>query len=133
MCVFALITVKCLEATILALYLTSPIINLIRIPIAFKSTCNGNTHRHIVLGVNSRPEYNEREIGGRGENRWGTVGLSRRVELGGKEMGFRSISELLLAFKESYERNSHALIKVKIGFPVTHDILSSEPLVWKVR
>ena len=60
--------IKCLEAVILALYLTTDITSIQRFPIAFKTTFEGNTYKHIVLGVSYMGRY-------------GALGLSRRSTL----------------------------------------------------
>lgn len=60
--------IKCLEAVVLALYLTSPLTSVQRFAIGFKSKFNGLYHRHIVLGVHWNGSY-------------GALGMSRRKTL----------------------------------------------------
>lgn len=60
--------IKCLEATILGIYFTNPIKSLDRFTLGFKSCCNGNIYRHIVLVVKDGNSY-------------GALGLSRRSDL----------------------------------------------------
>lgn len=60
--------IKCLEAVILALYLTSPLTSVQRFAIGFKSKFGGLFYRHIVLGVHSDSLY-------------GALGMSRRDTL----------------------------------------------------
>jgi Vasohibin len=50
-----------------------------------------------------------------------------------KELKYTSLSDLVLDFKgisniiqESYERNHHRLLKIKMGLPVTHNVTSNE-------
>ncbi|KAJ3321781.1 Tubulinyl-Tyr carboxypeptidase 1 [Boothiomyces sp. JEL0866] len=57
--------IKCLEAVALGIYLTMNF-DVDRVPISFKSECDGNEYRHIVLGI----KYGDR---------WGAIGLSRRL------------------------------------------------------
>ena len=68
--------IKCLEAVILALYLTVPLTNLHRFAIGFKSKFNGLYYRHVVLGVVSNSYY-------------GALGLSRRQDLMFKPLEYR--------------------------------------------
>ena len=65
--------IKCLEAVVVATYLTMGVHALERIPLAFESHANGNTYRHIVLVVRHRPKP--------GHSLWGAIGLSRRQTL----------------------------------------------------
>jgi hypothetical protein len=67
--------IKCLEATVLGIYLTMGL-DMDRIPLAFKSTCEGNTYRHIVLIIKHKDKY-------------GAVGLSRRSDLMDKPLSFK--------------------------------------------
>ena len=57
-------------------YLTNGISGLARFPISFKSSFNGNTYRHVVLGV----YYN---------GRYGALGMSRRSDLMDKPLVFK--------------------------------------------
>ena len=41
--------IKCLEAVVLGLYLTVPVISLQRFPIGFKSVHNGKYHRYVCV------------------------------------------------------------------------------------
>jgi hypothetical protein len=67
--------IKCLEATVLGIYMTMHLKELERIPLAFKSLCDGRIYRHIVLVI----KHNEK---------WGALGLSRRNDLMDKSIGF---------------------------------------------
>jgi tubulinyl-Tyr carboxypeptidase len=65
--------------------------------------------------------------------KWGAIGLSRRPDLMNKELKYTTLSDLVLDFKgisniiqESYERNHHRLLKIKMGLPVTHNVTSNE-------
>lgn len=67
--------IKCLEAVILALYLTAPLTNLHRFAIGFKSSFNGLYYRHVVLGVSN--------------SSYGALGLSRRKDLMYKPLQYK--------------------------------------------
>ncbi len=60
--------IKCLEAVVLSLYLTSPLTTLQRFAIGFKSKFGGLHYHHIVLGVYWGSVY-------------GALGMSRRSTL----------------------------------------------------
>ena len=109
--------IKCLEAVILSLFLTSGIQDLLRFTISFKSKFSTNIHRHVVLGLNHGSQY-------------GAVGMSRRKELMDKPLHFQSLSELILDYKRAYENCHHVLKKVKLSLPVIHDVHSCERINW---
>uniref|UniRef100_A0A8C5QD68 Vasohibin 1 n=1 Tax=Leptobrachium leishanense TaxID=445787 RepID=A0A8C5QD68_9ANUR len=110
--------IKCLEAVILAIYLTNNISGLERFPISFKTQFSGGCFRHIVLGLH---------WGGR----FGAIGMSRREDLMYKPFRHRTLSDLLMDFQEAYGRCWHTLRKVKIGHYVSHDPHSVEQIDWK--
>ena len=68
--------IKCLEAVILALYLTAPLTNLQRFTISFKSYFNGLYYRHVLLGVSNNSNY-------------GALGMSRRKNLMYKSLKYK--------------------------------------------
>lgn len=74
--------IKCLEAVIIAMYLTSFIPKLTRFPITFKSVSNGQAFYHIVLGVHY-------------EGQFGAIGFSRRVDLMDKPLVYNNLSTLI--------------------------------------
>ncbi|KAI9349583.1 VASH2 protein [Obelidium mucronatum] len=100
--------IKCLEAVVVATHLTNEIFEIDRYALSFKTKCNDQTYRHIVLVVKYKDKY-------------GSLGLSRRHDLMDKPLQFSSIEELVQEFRESYERNMHKLMKVKLGGLVSHD------------
>ncbi|KAI8914732.1 Vasohibin-domain-containing protein [Powellomyces hirtus] len=110
--------IKCLEAVVLATYLTAPMMDIERIPCSFKSECGLETYRHIVLLI-------------RHGDRWGALGISRRPDLMDKPLSFKSLPEILKEFKKAYENNGHRLVKIKLGLPITHDTSSNERFTWK--
>ncbi len=112
--------IKCLEAVILAIYLTSGIKDLQRFAISFKTKFGKNVHRHVVLGV-----YN---MAG---SSYGALGMSRRKTLMDKPVHFKSLSSLIMDFKESYEDCQHVVKKVKLSLPIVHDLRSCEKIHWR--
>ncbi|KAE8586062.1 hypothetical protein XENTR_v10021538 [Xenopus tropicalis] len=110
--------IKCLEAVILAIYLTNSIAGLERFPISFKTQFSGGCFRHIVLGLHWG-------------NHFGALGISRRDDLMYKPLKHRTLSDLLADFQDAYSKCWHTLRKVKIGRYVSHDPHSVEQIDWK--
>ncbi|KAM9294335.1 tubulinyl-Tyr carboxypeptidase 1 [Gastrophryne carolinensis] len=110
--------IKCLEAVILAIYLTNNISGLERFPISFKTQFSGGCFRHIVLGLHWNGLF-------------GALGISRREDLMYKPLSYRTLSELLRDFQEAYSRCWHSLRKIKLGPFVSHDPHSVEQIDWK--
>ncbi len=126
--------IKCMEAVVLAVYLTNGVTGLGRFTINFKSELpassrlqhqganNARSNRryfyHVVLGIS---------LG----NKFGSLGLSRRVNLMDKPVSFPSLYELLLEFEQSYRDCGQKLVKVRIGQLITHDPYSISPIPWK--
>eukprot|EP00762_Andalucia_godoyi_P003913 ANDGO_05596.mRNA.1 hypothetical protein len=113
--------IKCLEAVFVSLYLTRELgTEIERIPVAFKSRMDGHVHRHIVLAVVDKAS-----------KKWGSLGLSRRPELGFKPLAFDSLWALILDYEASYAANFHTLRRFKLGLPVPFDTYSKAQIVWK--
>ncbi|KAL4095511.1 hypothetical protein PRIC1_008885 [Phytophthora ramorum] len=112
--------IQCLEAVFLAAYLTAGLQTLERFPISFKTTAGTSTHRHIVLGVRHQ------------QQKWGALGLSRCDKLMNKEMKFDSLSDLVLDYCQEFQNVYHKVVRVNVGFPLSHDIHSSERVEWRV-
>lgn len=110
--------IKCLEAVILGIYLTNGLTSVERFPISFKTQFSGNHFHHVVLGVYCNGRY-------------GSLGMSRRADLMDKALTFRTLSELVFDFEDSYRRYQHAIKKVKIGLYVPHDPHVFQPIEWK--
>jgi hypothetical protein len=110
--------IQCIEAVFLACFLTSSLPTVDRIPISFKSKCGENIHRHIVLGL-------------RHNGKWGSIGISRRTTLMGKDCIYDSLSDLVLEFKKCYEQCYHHLITVYVGLPFSHDVFCDMPIKWR--
>ncbi|KAJ3063297.1 Tubulinyl-Tyr carboxypeptidase 1 [Podochytrium sp. JEL0797] len=100
--------IKCLEAVVVATYLTNDIFEVDRYALSFKSKCKGEVYRHIVLVVKYRDLY-------------GALGLSRRSDLMYKPLEFESMESLIGDFKKAYVGNMHTVIKVKVGGLISHD------------
>jgi hypothetical protein len=119
----AALPIQCVEAVFISLYLTSPLKNLIRIPVSFKSRHKGNSHKHIVLAVYDKMSH-----------RWGALGLSRRASLMYKPLIYNSFVELIREFEKSYEQCFHKLTKVYLSEPIAHDLNKVDKSVrWKVE
>mmetsp|Transcript_1926 Transcript_1926/g.4503 ORF Transcript_1926/g.4503 Transcript_1926/m.4503 type:complete len:339 (+) Transcript_1926:2-1018(+) len=100
--------IKCVEAVYLGIYLTQNMHDIERLPIIFNSEIDGHKYGHIVLLL----RYN---------GKIGAVGLSRRADLMNKAWGFQDLSSVILDYKNSYQRWSHKLNKIKIGTPIPHE------------
>lgn len=111
--------IQCIEAVFLGCFLTAEFTGLDRLPLSFKSKCETNTHRHIVLAL-------------RYENKWGAIGISRRPNLMYKEIIFPSLCDLIQEYKNSYASCGHRLIKIYIGLPFSHDVHSDMSILWRV-
>eukprot|EP00277_Geminigera_cryophila_P029023 CAMPEP_0179487234 /NCGR_PEP_ID=MMETSP0799-20121207/63286_1 /TAXON_ID=46947 /ORGANISM="Geminigera cryophila, Strain CCMP2564" /LENGTH=282 /DNA_ID=CAMNT_0021302285 /DNA_START=141 /DNA_END=986 /DNA_ORIENTATION=+ len=74
----------------------------------FNSEISGHRYGHIVLAV----KYS---------GKLGAIGLSRRNELMFKAWGFDTLSDLILNYKQSYEKWSHKLNKIKLGTLIPHE------------
>ncbi|XP_056624402.1 tubulinyl-Tyr carboxypeptidase 1 [Triplophysa dalaica] len=110
--------IKCLEAVILATYLTNSLPSVERFPLSFKTRFSGSHFCHIVLGVHS---------GGR----FGALGISRRQDLMYKPLEYKTLADLVQDFQVAYQGYWHTLCKVKIGHYVSHDPHSVEQIEWK--
>ncbi|GAB1285881.1 Tubulinyl-Tyr carboxypeptidase 2 [Apodemus speciosus] len=122
--------IKCLEAVILGIpgitnlgseqarYLTNGQPSIERFPISFKTYFSGNYFHHVVLGIYCNGFY-------------GSLGMSRRAELMDKPLAFRTLSDLVFDFEDSYKKYLHTVKKVKIGLYVPHEPHSFQPIEWK--
>ena len=101
--------IKCMEAVILAIYLTNGIPGLGRFPINFKSEVEevsllkGRKYfYHVVLGLAYKGKF-------------GAVGLSRRSTLMDKPLEFTSLYSMIQDFKNAYSQCGHTVLKVNGG------------------
>ena len=93
--------------------------NLEKFTIGFKTTSKGNVHRHVVLGVYCHVT-----------GLFGALGISRRSDLGYKELKFKTLTDLMIDFVESYDTYLHKVKRVKIGMPVPGSNRSFESIPW---
>lgn len=110
--------IKCLEAVVLGIHLTNGMPGIERFPISFKTSFNGNYHRHVVLGIYHAGKF-------------GSIGMSRRDDLAYKALTFKSLSDLVFDFHGSYKSYWHTVKKTKVGSPISHDPHSFEQIAWK--
>jgi len=73
--------IKCLEATVLGIYLTNSLPLVERFSISFKSELDYKICRHIVLAVKIRGKY-------------GAIGLSRKDDLHWKKPIYKVINQI---------------------------------------
>ncbi|CAH8445390.1 unnamed protein product [Schistosoma haematobium] len=118
MIMLASLPIKCLEATILAIFLTQGQEYLKRFTISFVSEFNGKVFRHVVLGIYSSGLF-------------GALGLSRRENLMYKPLNFPSLSLLINNYTQGYHGHHHKLLRVKIGLPISHRPYMLEKIQWK--
>ncbi|KAJ3199390.1 Tubulinyl-Tyr carboxypeptidase 1 [Entophlyctis luteolus] len=111
--------IKCLEAVVVATYLTNSFWGLDRYAMSFKSQCSGKIFRHIVLIV----KHN---------NKFGAVGLSRRADLMFKPLDYDSMEQMANEFRRAYVKNMHTVLKVKIGQLIPHDFEHNDKFPWPV-
>ncbi|KAI8612858.1 Vasohibin-domain-containing protein [Chytriomyces sp. MP71] len=100
--------IKCLEAVVVATFLTNDLLELDRYAITFKTICQGHVYRHIILAV----KY---------ASQWGALGLSRRSNLMDKPMEFETVDDLVSEYRRCYNGNFHEVVKVKLGGVIPHE------------
>nr|XP_032820859.1 tubulinyl-Tyr carboxypeptidase 1 isoform X1 [Petromyzon marinus] len=110
--------IKCLEAVILAIYLTNGLPGVERFPLSFRTRFGGSAFRHVVLGVC---------VGGR----YGALGLSRRPELMFKAATHAGLAPLVADFRQAYSSYRHAVTRLKVGLYVPHDPRSFQQVEWR--
>lgn len=101
-----------------ARYLTNGQPSVERFPISFKTHFSGNYFHHVVLGIYCNGRY-------------GSLGMSRRSDLMDKPLIYRTLSDLIFEFEDSYKKYLHSVKKVKIGLYVPHEPHSFQPIEWK--
>lgn len=111
--------IKCFEAFLIALYLTTGILGLDRFNISFKTRFKSIIYRHVVLGVKYGQSY-------------GALGLSRRCDLSYKPLNERydRLSTLIGDFVNAYQTYGHTVLRIKIGLPIIHDLKSFLTINW---
>jgi hypothetical protein len=113
--------IKCFEAFLIALYLTTGMIGLDRFNISFKTCFNSIIYRHVILGVKYGQFY-------------GALGLSRRNDLSYKPLNgkYDRLSTLIDDFICAYQNYGHTVLNIKIGLPIIHDLKSFLTINWKI-
>lgn len=118
--------IQCVEAVFIGAILTVGWQGSVRIPVCFKSKFASNPsdpstaqiYRHIVLAVYQ-------------DGKWGALGISRRDDLMDKKFEFNSLWELCEEYYRCYANNYHRLLTVYCGFPLPHNFLQDQKIVWK--
>jgi hypothetical protein len=112
--------IKCFEAFLIAIYLTTGIVGLERFNISFKTRFNSIVYRHVVLGVKYGQNY-------------GALGLSRRTDLAYKPFNgkYDRLSTLIDDYLQAYKNYGHTVLRIKIGLPIVHDLKSFLTINWK--
>ncbi|CAF0962329.1 unnamed protein product [Adineta ricciae] len=112
--------IKCLEAFLIAVYLTTGMIGVDRFNISFKTRFNSITYRHVVLGI----RYNQI---------YGALGLSRRSDLAYRPLNtkYDRLSTLINDYIQAYKNYGHTVLRIKIGSPILHDLKSFLTINWK--
>ena len=111
--------IKCLEAVILAIYLTNNLSNVERFPIGFKSVFNGHRYYHVVLGIYFNGHF-------------GALGISRRKDLMDKSLKFKNLYDLIADYQSAYSQYTHVLKKVRLGGLIPHDSHTHERIHWGI-
>ncbi|KAK4823628.1 hypothetical protein QYF61_004361 [Mycteria americana] len=106
------------RSTLHTRYLTNGQPSVERFPISFKTHFSGNYFHHVVLGIYCNGRY-------------GSLGMSRRSDLMDKPLTYRTLSDLIFDFEDSYKKYLHSVKKVKIGLYVPHEPHSFQPIEWK--
>ena len=112
--------IKCFEAFLIGLYLTTGIMGLDRFNISFKTRFNSIIYRHVILGVKYGQLY-------------GALGISRRSDLSYKALDreYDCLSKLINEFICAYQNYGHTVLRIKIGLPIVHDLKSFLTINWK--
>ncbi|XP_010183903.1 PREDICTED: vasohibin-2, partial [Mesitornis unicolor] len=121
-------------------YLTNGQPSVERFPISFKTHFSGNYFHHVVLGIYcngrygspglGRPFFHPGVLGFYCTGRYGSLGMSRRSDLMDKPLAYRTLSDLIFEFEDSYKKYLHSVKKVKIGLYVPHEPHSFQPIEW---
>ncbi|XP_023340823.1 vasohibin-2 isoform X2 [Eurytemora carolleeae] len=117
--------IKCMDAIILGIHLTTGIQGLGRFPINFKSEIHDKAFKpgrkyyyHVVLGLLYKGKF-------------GAVGLSRKSTLMDKPLIYSSLFDLILEYQRSYTECKHTLLMVRVGDIISHLQFSVSPIPWR--
>ncbi|KAL3317627.1 Tubulinyl-Tyr carboxypeptidase 2 [Cichlidogyrus casuarinus] len=113
-----LLPIKCLEATILAIYLTHNVKEITRFTLSFTSKFGKMTARHVVLGIYSNGKF-------------GALGLSRKPDLMDKPLLFSNLYHLIKEYEDCYRGHGHKLKLVKIGNAIPHEAHIMQGIPWR--
>ena len=116
-----------------------------RLPISFKTECDGSTYRHIVLGVYAHTGNNstvkavkDGKAAKDGQAKeecatwaWGGLGISRRKTLMYKEVDYPTLSSLVKEYIDSYEGSWHKVLKIYIGLPFSYEETDTSRTQWR--
>lgn len=119
--------IQCVEGVFLAVVLTNTISNthILRLPVTFKSTMNGEQHSHVVLAIRHKTIRN-----GSSSVLWGSLGMSRISTLMYKDATYNSLFGLLQEFLKSYSNCWHEVKEISLGLPFPHDLSDKKRLAW---
>uniref|UniRef100_UPI00358F19FC tubulinyl-Tyr carboxypeptidase 1-like n=1 Tax=Myxine glutinosa TaxID=7769 RepID=UPI00358F19FC len=109
--------IKCLEAVVLAIYLTNGLQGVERFPLAFRTRVGGTIFGHVVLGMWSSGKY-------------GALGMSRRPDLMHRSLTFNNLADLVADFGKAYATYWHEVVNLKLGLFLPHNPYSFEKLDW---
>ncbi|XP_073393834.1 uncharacterized protein [Physcomitrium patens] len=110
--------IKAVEAVFLALYLTAGLLSVERIPVGFKTKFADEVTQHTVLLVKCNGKY-------------GAFGINSNPDLMTKNLQFDSMSNIIKNYLKAYEASAHTVLKIRIGLPVEHDVMSSRFICWR--
>lgn len=113
--------IKCLEAVVLGIFLINEMPNstIEKFTLGFKTSSHGSIHRHVVLGIYDHAT-----------GRFGSLGLSRRSELGHKPIEYASLTDLLLDYIGSYNKYMHRVRRIRVSMPIAKSNRSFECIDW---
>lgn len=127
--------IKCMEAVVLAIYLSNGVPGLGRFTINFKSELPPlhklSSHAHLHASPSAKRYFYHVVLGVVLGNRFGSLGLSRRTNLMNKPVQFSSLFDLMEEFEKSYQECGQRLVKIRIGRLISHDQYSISPIPWK--
>jgi len=89
-----------------------------------QTTIYSKSYWHIVLVVHHRRRLSV-PIG-----QYGSLGVSRRAELGYRPCEYNSLFDLALSFIQCYNSLGHTVRRITVGLPFSHDLFSKDPIHW---
>lgn len=110
--------IRCVEGTLLAIYLTQNFDNILRYPISFRSYVGDTSYKHIILCVQ------------RG-HLFGALGISRKQNLMYKPLEFTSLGALIQNFWNAYQEIGHKVLGFTIGLPIPNNLPAKDTISWE--